>query len=1255
MEDELADIADAFANAMGEADKFLRGFDTDADGIEALKKGLKNGWPGSEDPFANNPRFKKYFTADGGGEFTSWIDNLEVERDAEGNLRFKKVGGKTGNPADYFSADDINQSMGKYGPSPGLGRRPWLLDSDLTFNGKTLTSDERSNLSKYGYTNSLGGVAIDKNTTIKVANAWGNEVYLTPQLRATTQGTFDLDYVFTREQLEESALGRASASGPYRDGPELVAKYFNDGGKTVKLKGYNLGSNTCLRGFDSKGFFEALGMVENGKINIGGESVDATAASEALDTQAEKRYNTGARLEVIKGKNVWESSCDGTRSRVCCGDAAAVVGNFSDIGNRLDSEYGNVNVKKQAQVVRDAVRNYRNPKVTTTRESVVDDLSDLTEEEKEEYKSGRDTEFKKQKLNRSSKGRIFRNQADLDKLKKGLKGYFRNANSQEASEAFETFEREAWPIGEFDDGLGNITPPPLANDVKTLQKLEKAFANMRKNDNPLFKGEGSTNDDVKAAAEKRIQQWRRNNGLGVNADGGSTEGWYQPKDPENLDGDWECIGSGGDCDKAAPDNAARQIEKLQADPDTKKFAEKVKEGWRWYHYIGYGFLAVTLLELLISHAEAMSGCFLVPTSASGQGQEYLPSYKINPMTCLQRNKTWGSGYFLGISMGNTDWFGSTFFGTTPTSKGGNVQAAPMCLRGGKCDRMSFPTQNYFSCDDKNSPGGWRAECPSPSCVKNDNSGCTYLPGPAKKMPLACFPKSAGKAPGGKTYFYDYATSSCIEDLTSSRGKFGKQWQSATGPTGPPDGCNFVCSNNSSTIENFQTDAPSPGCGIGGSNCAVGQTCYVPTNTCVSTNKTCFPVGDDAQPAPGTTLSDLQASPGYCCLSSDPDCIQSDNQTKYCNTGTEGPLVQCNSGEWGGNNVYTNCKIGGVNFATGGNSDTIFNGYCASQEIKSYGNYDGGWLGPFGIGVRQVDATDTVKPLCFNNPAYAQAFDSTDNTTSVDPSAAFIGKTRDGNNYLTCVLPQEYVNGGNQLCTADSDCTGQDGQQQICVGSYGGIVPNKTSLGETNNMNPGYCVNVSPCPNKPTLGQQCLTDTTGKKYLAECSGPAGKLLDCIRPPTPSGIVAAMCAMPTETDARKAVKESKLGTRGICLSIDSGTNPNAKRHHAGSTSTKPDPCYRDTADACSNSCNSAGLKGIQVPPGYVLSCRNVGLLGAAADWFGQAIGPIGGGVGDPFGGITKILMWIGIILGVGIVILGILSLFIKRLESALFSWM
>jgi hypothetical protein len=64
--------------------------------------------------------------------------------------------------------------------------------------------------------------------------------------------------------------------------------------------------------------------------------------------------------------------------------------------------------------------------------------------------------------------------------------------------------------------------------------------------------------------------------------------------------------------------------------------------------------------------------------------------------------------------------------------------------------------------------------------------------------------------------------------------------------------------------------------------------------------------------------------------------------------------------------------------------------------------------------------------------------------------------------------------------------------------------------------------------------------------------------------------------------------------------------------------------------------------------------VGLLGAAADWFGQAIGPIGGGV-DPLGGITKILMWIGIILGVGIVILGILSLFIKRLESALFSWM
>ncbi|GAG03491.1 unnamed protein product, partial [marine sediment metagenome] len=114
-----------------------------------------------------------------------------------------------------------------------------------------------------------------------------------------------------------------------------------------------------------------------------------------------------------------------------------------------------------------------------------------------------------------------------------------------------------------------------------------------------------------------------------------------------------------------------------------------------------------------------------------------------------------------------------------------------------------------------------------------------------------------------------------------------------------------------------------------------------------------------------------------------------------------------------------------------------------------------------------------------------------------------------------------------------------------------------------------------------------------------------------------------------------------------------NPQAKRHHAGSTDTKPDPCYEDNADACSNFCTSAGPNGIQVPPGYVLSCRNVGILGAATDWLGQAIGPINGV--DPLSGLTKILMWIGIALGVGIVILGILSLFIKRLESALFGWM
>ena len=132
--------------------------------------------------------------------------------------------------------------------------------------------------------------------------------------------------------------------------------------------------------------------------------------------------------------------------------------------------------------------------------------------------------------------------------------------------------------------------------------------------------------------------------------------------------------------------------------------------------------------------------------------------------------------------------------------------------------------------------------------------------------------------------------------------------------------------------------------------------------------------------------------------------------------------------------------------------------------------------------------------------------------------------------------------------------------------------------------------------------------------------------------------------------KAKGGEKLGTRGICLSV----GPGAVRNHMGATPTDPDPCSGDTADTCSKFCNSYGPNAPQVPPGFTLSCQSVGILGAAADWLERAVNVPSLG-GDPFGGIVKILMWIGIALGIGIVILGILSLFIKRLENALFSWM
>ena len=1240
---EAAEAAEAYADAMEEMRNFL---DNDENGnnfderMKNLKNGLKKGnWPG-EDPFQTNEKFTKYFGKD--GSFSSWIDDLEIEKDGEllsDPPRFKRVGAAVGstNPNDYFSADDIRKGVGSTGPREVFARSPWLLDNDLKWNnGQTFTSDELDNLATRGYTDTIGGAPVGENSTIEIAGGW-----LTPQ-RIVEGGYESLDYVFTREQLEESALGRSSQP----TGKDLVDKYYRNGGRTAKMTGYNLG-DSALNGNDSRSVFKALGMIDgDGNINLGsGEEINAESAADSLDEEAEKRYNTGAYQDKTGEFN---SSCAEAKA-VCCGDAAASRANFSDIGNNLDSKYGDYRdltqeQRESAQAVRDAVKNYREPEITRTHENLekenMEKRGGMSTEDYEKFKEGRDAAFKKQGLDTSAKGRLYRNQADLDKLKKGLRGYFSNATSQQASEAFETFEREGWPIGRSVDDFGNITPPPLANDVETLQKLERAFADMRANNNPLFEGENSSDPKVKAAAEKRIQQWRQNNGLGVTADGGSTEGWYRQDDK----GNWSCQPE--DCEKAAPDNAERQLEKLRE--QYPELTEKVKRWWSWKKFFGSLF-AMGLGEMLIGHAEAMSGCFLVPTASQGQGQ-YLPSYKINPMTCLQNHKTWGSGYFLGMHIGENDWFGSTFFGVTPTSQGGNVQAAPMCTRGGKCDRMSFPTQNYFFCDDKNSPGGWRSECPPQSCINNAGPGCKYLPGPANKQPLACFPNTnpVGKASGGKTYFYDHSTRACTEDLTNSANEYGKQFQ---GPTnyGPPDGCNFICSQTPST-EYFQTTSPAPGCGVGAQNCAVGQTCDKRTNTCVSTNKTCLPVGSSAQPAPGSTINDEMASPGYC-------VVEGSQDKQFCNTGVEGTLVNCEEGDdWGANNVYTNCKIGGVNFATGGNPDTIFNGYCASKEIKGSitGTYDGGFFGPFGIFGEQIQLTDTVQPMCFNNPAYASpGFDTTTHTTSVDPNAAFIPTTRDGNNYLTCVLPQEYVAGGNQICTTDSDCDATSGQQ-ICVGSYGGKVPHKNNLNEKNNMNPGYCVNVSPCPATASPGQ-CLTDTNGNKYAAECSSPGG-LSACkgkIPGPGPGGVVTSMCVMPADLDARNAKPGSKLGTRGVCLSIDSGKRPQAKRHHAGSTDTKPDPCYEDNADACSNFCTSAGPNGIQVPPGYVLSCRNVGILGAATDWLGQAIGPINGV--DPLSGLTKILMWIGIALGVGIVILGILSLFIKRLESALFGWM
>ena len=262
-------------------------------------------------------------------------------------------------------------------------------------------------------------------------------------------------------------------------------------------------------------------------------------------------------------------------------------------------------------------------------------------------------------------------------------------------------------------------------DAKTLEKI---FDDMKTNNAWGEAGKGITKDDL----EDVMKNWRKTHGLPPD------EGWFHKEN-----GDWQC--SGGPtithCE-GAPKTLEDALNEMLDEGESEgvnKIGEKGSKLLKFLKFYGKYFLYASLLDLLLAHSEAMSGCFLVPLEVKDSNGKVIPSYsntsyKINALTCKQDMKTWGSGYLLGIPFGKDDWFGSVAFGSSPNSKGGNVQAAPTCLRGGKCDGLSLPTPNFFNCNIP-TPGGefkWNPHCPPSPCVKDPTpSTCVSKPWPWK--------------------------------------------------------------------------------------------------------------------------------------------------------------------------------------------------------------------------------------------------------------------------------------------------------------------------------------------------------------------------------------------------------------------------------------------------------------------------------------------------------------------------------------------
>ena len=1240
---------------------------------EAITKSCTDGgeckWPGTDNAISDD--FKARYLED--GVLTEWMRGIKLDSDAKFSF---PSSAKT-----RFSLDDIREMA--FGQNPQTAQQ-------------------------FGQNPFINGTASTKSVfeDLEVSPEAIRDFHRTGFLQCADCPDKD---VFGRSGYKKTTIEKISRSNMVNSDDPM--SWYDEKTNRVEYKKNFIGkiNGTSFYGNNQLALLNIMGVVDqDGEIILAqGLTGNAQALAEELQEQVETRFNKGETLITKDGVSQWESDC--IKGTDVCAGARGTFTTMADQWNTAVTEVDGGNpfgpkfpkIQENAQAIADIQKGWSGINSATGEENGItgadiaakatsksntwwgkfkgmfekDDLPGAIEtynkafnKALKKYGGGKWAKLKPEAVrNRFTSrqdllGPMFRDKKMLDKITAGLA-----AGNEDMSRAIQILKNNDMSLHSYyeaSEGPQGVIIGSL-EDAKTLEKI---FSEMKGSDAWGKIGDGKppiTQNDL----DEVMKKWRTTHGLP------DEEGWYKEEN-----GKWQCSGGATITHCAgAPKTLEDALNDMLDDGESEgvnKIGEKGSKLLKFLKFFGKYFFYASLLDLLLSHSEAMSGCFLVPLEVRDSNGKVIPSYsntsyKINALTCKQEMKTWGSGYLLGIPFGKDDWFGSAVFGSSPNSKGGNVQAAPTCLRGGKCDGLSLPTPNFFNCHlPTPGPGGkfeWNQDCPPSPCVKNPTSDCHMNPGPGNY--LTCFPNSNYKSSGGQTYIYDPQRRTCTEHEEANL--YGHQWvNGSNGGTRAADGCNFKC-GETSNAENFEyaataspSPSPSPSCSstTGAGPCGPGEVCEAESGRCIPRTQTCLPMGMDQIASPSGSLSQgaayWQDQSNYCVGGGGGTSGWGINDTT-CNPTQDGPLVNCDTNY--NQPIYSNCKVGGVNFATGKSPDSIFNGYCASQSYQTHT-----WPSPHFWDIDGLEFnhdTDAPMPLCFNNPDYANpGFNSSTYEITLNPHAQFAenspheAKSGTYLTYLTCVKPQEYIESGNTICQTDDDCNdGSEGNKlQICVGSSGGIMPGKGS--SSPNTNPGFCVNVQPAPScKPSPSQPCFKDSRGNSYHGQCVKNTGvNLQGCnsLFPPSQGledNTLPQICVNPGISDMSKAKGGEKLGTRGACLSV----GPNAVRNHMGANATDPDPCSEDTADTCSQFCNSYGPDAPQVPPGFTLSCQNVGILGAAADWLERAVNVPD--LGDPFGGFVHVLMWIGIALGIGIVILGILSMFMRRVDKTLFGWM